>query len=68
MSDLEHLASLIRQLQGATKGMRVGDFADPNTNVVGNLGDLYRSRAGGAGTTLWAKESGAGTDTGWVGK
>ena len=40
----------------------------PNGAVVGSVGDLYVNKSGGAGTTLYVKESGAGTDTGWVGK
>src|SRR5258708_5701143 len=40
----------------------------PNGVVAGSPGDMYLNRSGGAGTTLWVKESGAGTNTGWVGK
>jgi len=40
----------------------------PNTVVTGNIGDLYLNTTGGASTTLYVKESGAGTNTGWVGK
>jgi hypothetical protein len=40
----------------------------PNGIVTGNPGDLYVSTAGGAGTTLYVKESGANTNTGWIGK
>lgn len=42
--------------------------ATPNSAVTGNIGDLYLCTTGGAATTLWVKESGAGTNTGWVGK
>lgn len=45
-----------------------GGFADPNTNVFGSPGDLYLSPNGGANITLWVKESGSNTNTGWVGK
>jgi hypothetical protein len=38
----------------------------PNGAVVGSPGDLYSNTNGGAGTTLWAKESGVATNTGWV--
>lgn len=41
---------------------------DPNGSVTGNIGDEYRNRTGGAGTTLYIKESGEGTNTGWVAK
>lgn len=41
---------------------------DPNGVVSGYPGDLYTDGEGGVGTTLYVKESGAGTDTGWVAK
>lgn len=41
----------------------------PNGVVPGNLGDQYTNLAGGAGTTLYVKESGAaGSNTGWAAK
>ncbi|HEY1813023.1 MAG TPA: hypothetical protein VGG74_11820 [Kofleriaceae bacterium] len=40
----------------------------PNSSVTGNPGDLYLNTGGGSATTLWVKESGTGTNTGWVGK
>ena len=40
----------------------------PNGVLVGNPGDVYVNVSGGAGQTLWIKESGVGTDTGWVPK
>lgn len=41
----------------------------PEGVVPGNLGDQYTNLAGGAGTTIWVKESGAsGSNVGWVGK
>lgn len=39
----------------------------PETVVVGNVGDVYLRQDGGAGTTLYIKESGLGS-TGWIGK
>lgn len=39
----------------------------PEGAVTGSVGDLYLRRDGGAGTTLYIKESGAG-NTGWVAK
>jgi len=41
---------------------------DPNGTVTGKPGDLYTNTLGGAGTTLYVKESGVGTNTGWTGK
>ena len=40
----------------------------PEGAVVGSVGDIALRVDGGAGTTLYVKESGAGTNTGWVGK
>jgi hypothetical protein len=40
----------------------------PNGAVTASPGSLYLNTSGGAGTTLYVKESGAGTNTGWVGK
>jgi hypothetical protein len=40
----------------------------PNGSVTGNPGDLYTNTSGGANTTLYVKESGTGTNTGWVAK
>lgn len=37
----------------------------PNGFVVGDIGDLYTNTAGGVGNTLWVKETGSGTNTGW---
>jgi hypothetical protein len=41
---------------------------DPNGSVTARIGSLYTRTDGGASTTLYVKESGAGTDTGWVAK
>lgn len=38
----------------------------PNSVVIGSVGDLYRRTNGGSGTTLYVKESGTATTTGWV--
>lgn len=40
----------------------------PNGTVTGSPCDIYMNNAGGAGTTLYVKESGTATNTGWVGK
>lgn len=41
---------------------------DPEGNVTGNVGDLCINTNGGAGTTLYVKETGNNTNTGWVAK
>jgi hypothetical protein len=40
----------------------------PNGAVTASPPARYWNRSGGAGTTLYVKESGANTNTGWVGK
>ena len=40
----------------------------PNGSVIGSVGDLYVDKEGGASTTLYVKESGSATNTGWVAK
>lgn len=40
----------------------------PGGVVSGSPPDVYLNTAGGAGTTLYIKESGVGTAAGWVGK
>lgn len=41
---------------------------DPETVIVGSVGDLWLRLNGGANTTLYVKESGAATNTGWIAK
>lgn len=41
---------------------------DPNGAVSGSVGDVFTRSDGGAGTTLYVKESGTATNTGWAGK
>jgi hypothetical protein len=40
----------------------------PNGVITGSIGSIFINTAGGAGTTLYVKESGTNTNTGWVGK
>ena len=40
----------------------------PNGAVTASVGALYLRLDGGAATTLYVKESGVNTNTGWVGK
>jgi len=49
-----------------TRRIRSG-AGTPEGAVVGNVGDLYTRTDGGAGTTLYVKESGTG-NTGWAAK
>lgn len=40
----------------------------PEGAVVGSVGDLFSRKDGGASTTLYVKESGSATNTGWIAK
>jgi hypothetical protein len=40
----------------------------PEGAVTADIGTLYLRKDGGANTTLYVKESGDGTDSGWVAK
>jgi hypothetical protein len=52
---------------GTIRGSNVQRGAgDPEGAVTGVVGDIYQRTDGGANTTLYVKESGAGTNTGWV--
>ena len=55
---------------GIFAGARIicGFQADPNGAISAETGSLFITTAGGAGTTLWVKESSPTDITGWVGK
>lgn len=40
----------------------------PSSVVNGSVGDIYLRSDGGTGTTLYVKESGTNTSSGWVSK
>lgn len=40
----------------------------PQGRIVGSPGDVYLNTTGGTGTTLYIKESGRNTSSGWVAK
>lgn len=40
----------------------------PEAKIIGSVGDSYYRTDGGASTTLYVKESGAATNTGWIAK
>lgn len=63
----QELANGFVQTEIAGVTLTVGQ-GDPNGIVEGSPPDLYFNLNGGAGATFWVKESGAETDTGWVGK
>ena len=51
-------------------GRHLTGIGDPTDSavVVGNVGDIYQRLDGGPGQTLYVKESGNGTATGWTAK
>lgn len=51
----------------AALGLMFSGTGSPETVVAASVGALYLRTDGGAGTTLYVKESGAG-NTGWIGK
>ncbi len=54
---------------GPGKGIVIsGGSANPEGSVVGSPPDIYLRTSGGAGTTIYVKETGSATNTGWVGK
>ena len=55
--------TLIRQLQGKVRW----GVGSPEGAVTARVGTMYLREDGGAGTTLYVKESGAGP-TGWAAK
>jgi hypothetical protein len=63
-SEVQRLATLVRQLQG---GVLSGD-GSPEGIVEAGVGTLYTDRSGGAGSVLYVKESSPTPDTGWVAK
>ena len=56
------------QLQSYLGIKTASGVGSPNGVVSGSPGDLYVSTSGGAGTTLYVKESGVNTNTGWIAK
>ena len=56
-----------RNFDAIAKLITVGT-GDPNNVVTASPPALYLDADGGAGATLWVKETGINTDTGWVAK
>lgn len=59
--DADCLGALTRTIPNTMTGT-----GSPEAAVVGIIGDLYTDLAGTTDTTLWVKESGDNTNTGWV--
>jgi hypothetical protein len=52
----------------STGALILSGVGSPEGVVAAPLGSIYMNSSGGAGVTLWVKESGASTNTGWVSK
>jgi hypothetical protein len=59
---------ILEQTDGGSQLGICSGSGSPNGVIIGNPGNLYLNRSGGAGTTLYVKESGSGTNTGWIAK
>lgn len=67
-SDIVQVGDVAGIRLGSSAGPRVlNGTGSPETVVTAGLGSLYLRTDGGAGTSLYVKETGAG-NTGWVGK
>lgn len=56
-------------LQGALAALGIyAGTGSPNTVVTASVGAIYRRLDGGAATSIYIKESGTATNTGWVAK
>jgi hypothetical protein len=49
-------------------GRFIAGLGDPNNKVIGNAGDIFQRLDGTPGATLYVKETGSGTNTGWTAK
>lgn len=67
MADLQsQLAGFLVSLLGGV--IIRGGAGSPESVVSAAIGSLYLRNDGGANTCLYIKESGAGTNTGWIAK
>lgn len=62
-----HLAISGELFFGSANTRLQSGTGSPESVKIGNVGDLYTDVTGGAGTTLYVKESGTGS-IGWIGK
>lgn len=63
----KQLITLLQEIINRSPNSYTGE-GSPEAVITANVGDLYINKSGGAGTTLYVKESGNGTNTGWVAK
>ena len=63
-----HIDYAVVNAIGHPTRLGLGGAGTPEGNVHGLVGELFHRYDGGAGSVLYVKESGNGTNTGWVGK
>ena len=70
LSELNRMLSfLYDQVAGDGETVRVyRGYGTPESVITAGIGSIYFNLSGGANTTLYVKESGANTGTGWVAK
>jgi hypothetical protein len=66
VTGLQVLTQLVQVLNGISPFFSTGT-GSPNGVVTSPPGAIYLNQAGGAGATLWVKESGSGA-SGWIAK
>jgi hypothetical protein len=67
-AEIQNINDDITDLQNQIDALPiVKGIGNPNGFVTANPGTIYLNQSGGAGTTLYVKESGVG-NTGWVAK
>lgn len=56
------------QIGGVTGARLLYGIGNPNGYVIGEPGDIYLNQSSVEPSILWVKESGSGTDQGWIPK
>lgn len=64
--ELQEIIDIISMAVPDLRGLLFVGTGDPNTVVTASPPALYLNRAGGVGATVWYKDSGAQTNTGWT--
>lgn len=63
------LRILFRNMPSTGEGVKVlKGYGSPENNFSAQVGSIYQRLDGGANTTLYIKESGDNTNTGWAAK
>lgn len=60
--------SWLNWVNGVTSRLPLAGVGSPEGVVTASPGKIYLNLLGGAGVTLWVKESGTSSNTGWISK